>query len=64
MTRPLTEGPQRIRHRQDEVVVISAEEYERLVGERPTFKAFLMQSAGLDELHIERDRTPMREVDL
>ena len=64
VTRALTEGPQRVRRRQDEVVVIAAEEYEKLVGARPSFKAFLMQPVGLDELDLERDRSLMREVEL
>ena len=63
VTRALTEGPQRVR-RQDEVVVIAAEEYEKLVGARPSFKAFLMQPVGLDELDLERDQSLMREVEL
>ena len=29
----LREGPQRVHRRSDEVVVISAQEYERLIGE-------------------------------
>lgn len=64
VTRALTEGPQRVRRRQDEVVVISAKEYEALVGKRLSFKAFLMQPAGLEEIDLTRDRSPMREVEL
>lgn len=64
VTRALTEGPQRVRRRHDEVVVISAETYAELVGERPSFKAFLMQPVGLDELDLTRDRSPMRETTL
>lgn len=64
VTRTLTEGPQRVRRRNDEVVVISSEEYARLTGERPTFKAFLMQPAGLDDLDLSRDRSFMREAEL
>jgi len=64
VTRTLTEGPQRVQRRDGEVVVISAEDYARLMGERPSFKAFLMQPAGIDELEMTRDRSPMREVEL
>ena len=64
VTRTLTEGPQRVRRRNDEVVIISAEEYAKLTGERPTFKSFLMQPAGIDELDMSRDRSTMREVEL
>ena len=64
VTRALTEGPQRVRRRHDEVVVISAKEYEELVGKRLSFKAFLMQPVGLDEVDLTRDRSPMREVEL
>jgi len=64
VTRTLTEGPQRVRRRDEEVVIISAAEYSRLTGERPTFKSFLMQPSGLDDLELSRDRSAMREIEL
>ena len=58
----LTEGPQHIFRRNDEVVVISAQEYERFLGERLTFKDYLMQGEDFDDLDLARDRSPSRDV--
>jgi prevent-host-death family protein len=60
----LTEGPQTITRRQDAVVVISAEEYAKLTGKRRGFKDFLMSGPSLEGLDLERDRTPMRDLEL
>jgi prevent-host-death family protein len=46
----LTEGPQTITRRNDTVVVISAEKYAELTGEKPDFKEFLFEGVGLEEL--------------
>lgn len=63
MTRALTSGPQRIRRRDQAVVVISEHEYERLTGERISFKDFLLNGPDLSELELRRDPSPMREVE-
>jgi prevent-host-death family protein len=43
--RTFEEGPQTItRHGRDVVVMVSGEEYRRLVGEKPDFKEFLMSA--------------------
>lgn len=60
----LTEGPQFIRRRADEVVVIDAREYARLKGRRKNFKDFLFGGPSLQGLDLERDRSPEREIDL
>ena len=60
----LTEGPQRVRRRKDTVVVVSAEEFERLVGQRPAFKDYLAQGESFEGLNLERDRGPGRDVPL
>jgi hypothetical protein len=44
--------------------VLSAAEYERLAGRRPSFKDFLMQGASLDGVDLERDPSPSRDVAL
>ncbi len=62
--RALNEGPQHIMRRDDAVVVMSAEDYDRLVGQRPGFKQLLMDGPGLDKLDLKRDQTPMRDVQL
>lgn len=62
--RALRDGPQRIERREDAVYVVSEKDYERLTGERPDFIEFLLNAPDMSELDLERDRTPMREVDL
>ena len=60
----LTEGPQRVRRRKDTVVVIAAEEFDRLVGNRPSFKDYLAHGESFEDLNLERDRSPGRDVSL
>jgi antitoxin Phd len=60
----LTQGPQRIRRRKDTVVVVSAAEFERLVGERPAFKDYLAEGESFEGLNLRRDRSPSRDVSL
>ncbi len=60
----LTEGPQTITRRSDTVIVISAERYAELIGQKPDFKEFLFQGVGLDELDLTRDQSPERDVAL
>jgi len=62
VTRAIAVGPQRVRRRNDEVVVISAETYARLKGEKLSFKEYLMQGESLDGVILDRDRSSMREV--
>ena len=64
VNRALTEGPQRIRRRTDTVVVVAAEEYERLVGQRPAFKDYLAQGESFEGLDLTRDQSPGRDVSL
>ena len=60
----LTKGPQHIRRRADEVVVISAREYERLLGTRQSFKSYLFEGESLQGLDLKRDRSPIRDIHL
>lgn len=60
----LTEGPQTITRRKDAVVVISAEQYAELTGQRQSFKDFLMSGPSLEGFDLGRDQTPMRDVEL
>lgn len=60
----LTEGPQTIHRRKDTVVVVAAEEYDRLTGKLPTFKAFLCQGESFEGLELDRDPTPGRDLSL
>jgi antitoxin Phd len=58
----LNKGPQRVRRRKDEVVVISAAEYDRLQGKRPSFKKWLVEGETLDGLDLTRNTGPERDV--
>lgn len=62
--RALTEGPQRIERRNDAVVVVSADEYERLTGGKPGLIDFLLTAPDFSELDLERNREPMRDLEL
>jgi len=60
----LSEGPQTIRRRKDAVVVLSAATYEELVGKRQGFKEFLFGGPSFEGLELERDKSPMRDLEL
>ena len=60
----LTEGPQTITRRNDTVVVLSAETYAELTGQRQSFKDFLLSGPSFEGLDLKRDKSPMRDIDL
>jgi prevent-host-death family protein len=63
--RTVEEGPQTVtRHGEEVVVVIPAEEYRRLINDKPDFKEFLMNGPDLSILDLDRPRELPREVDL
>lgn len=62
--RALTQGPQRVRRRNDTVVVLSEAEYERLTGEKPTLVEFLANGPDWSAIDLERNREPMRDLKL
>jgi antitoxin Phd len=63
VTRALAEGPQRIRRHNDAVVVVAERDYEKLTGNRPDFKEFLMgEGPSFEGLNLTRDDSPMRGV--
>ena len=63
--RALEEGPQVVTRRGEEVVVVvKAEEFDRLSRGEEDFKDFLIDAPDLDSLEIRRDRSPSREVEL
>lgn len=50
-------GPQFVtRHGREVVVVVEVEEFHRLRGNSPDFKAFLLSAPDLDALEIQRSR--------
>ena len=65
--RALDEGPQVVTRRGQEVVVIlSADEFRRLTGNKPDFRDFLLSESGpdLSLLDLERQRDLPREVEI
>jgi antitoxin Phd len=64
MNRAISDGPQWVRRRKDAVVVLSEDEYQRLAGNRPDFKQYLMQGEDFDGLNLARDQSLGRDVAL
>lgn len=65
VARARSEGPQRVtKHGRDAVVVVAAEEYDRLAGEEPDLLAFIRSAPDFGLLELERARDRGRELDL
>ena len=64
VNRAIDIGPQSIRRSQDEVVLISRQDFERLSGKKKTFIEFLRSGPSFDGLDFERDRSSGRELTL
>ncbi len=63
--RALDEGPQAVtRHGEAVVVVVSAEEFRRLTGDKPDFTHFLLSGPDLSLLVPERAEDRPRDIDL
>jgi PHD/YefM family antitoxin component YafN of YafNO toxin-antitoxin module len=61
MSKALTVGPQRVRHRDQVVVVLSEADYQRLTSASVTLKDYLLNGPNLSDLDRTRDSTPTRE---
>lgn len=64
VNRAISQGPQVIRRRKDTVVVVAADDFERMSGKKPGIKAYLFDGPTLEGLDLERDRSPLRDVEL
>ena len=63
--RALEDGPQVVtRHGEEVVVVVPAEEFRRLTGDKPDFKEFLMSAPDLSVLDLERPKEMTRDIEL
>jgi prevent-host-death family protein len=61
----LNEGPQIVtRHGEEVVVILAAEEFHRLTGNKLDFKEFLLSGPDFDDLDLERPREFPRESEL
>ena len=58
------EGPQFLNRRNEEYVLLTKKEYLRLTGEKPNFIEFLMSGPGFEGVDLERDKRPLRDIDL
>ena len=64
VTKALSKGPQRVRRRNESVIIVDEKEYQRLKGKRRTFKEFLLGSPDMSGLDLTRDKSSMRAIDL
>ena len=64
VNRTLSEGPQTITRRQDEVVVISKADFLKLQGKAPSFVEFLMSGPSFEGVDLKRSTDEMRKVSL
>ena len=65
VNKALSIGPQTVRRRNDVVVVISKAEYERLTGDKLSFKEHLLNPPhDMHDIDFKRDKSPMRSFDL
>lgn len=61
----VSKGPQKISRREGNIVVLSEQEYLKLTGAVPDFKTFLLHSTpSLSKLDLQRDKSPMRDIEL
>ncbi len=62
----LNAGPQYVTRRGKEaVVVVSVEEYEKLVSNKPSFKEFLLGCPKMGtDFSLERQKDPPRNIEL
>jgi antitoxin Phd len=64
VTLATVEGPQTIRRHDAAVVVVAETTYRLLTGEQPSLKDLLLNGPSLEGVIPERDRSPMRTVEL
>lgn len=64
VNRALSEGPQRITRRGDEVFVVSAADLERMKEPQVDLFEFLRSAPSLEGVDLTRDTAPSRDVDL
>ena len=65
VNRALTGNPQVVLRRRDAVVVVARRDYEKLTGQRVSFKQFLLgKGPSLRGVDLHRDKSPMRKARL
>jgi len=64
LDRACSDGPQTIERRGETYVVVIGPEYRKLTGQAVSLKDWLLSGPSLEGVDLERDRSPMREVEL
>jgi prevent-host-death family protein len=65
VNRALTAGPQVVLRRRDAVVVLARRDYEKLTGQHPGFKQFLLgKGPSFEGIDLRRDKSPLRDARL
>jgi hypothetical protein len=62
MTKALTLGPQRVRWRDQSVIVLAEADYQRLITTNVSLKDYLLNGREISNLELVRDKAPMPEV--
>jgi prevent-host-death family protein len=60
----ISEGPQRVTRRNDVVIIVSEEHYLKITGQKKSFKEFLREGPGMEDIDLTRDDSLMREIEL
>ena len=62
--RAISEGPQHVTRRgQPAVVVLSESEYQRIKGQKRTFKELILNAPDLSGVDLSRNQMPSREYE-
>jgi prevent-host-death family protein len=64
LDRSQRDGPQTIRHMDRSYVILPVDEYKKLVGSPGSFKAWLTDGPGLNDIDVDRKHSVMKESDL
>ncbi|HMO25162.1 MAG TPA: type II toxin-antitoxin system prevent-host-death family antitoxin [Tepidisphaeraceae bacterium] len=64
LKRASTDGPQTIRRRDEDFIVLARADYDTLVGRRPSFKAWLLDAPAIELPALPERDGSMREVEL
>lgn len=62
--RTYSEGPQTIQRRDEIVIVMTEQDYNRLTGSRPSFTEMLTEGPSFEGLSLDREKSLMRELPL
>lgn len=60
----MLEGPQRVVRRDKAFIIIEEAYYQQLIGQKPSFKDYLLHGESLVGLDLTRGSSPMRDTAL